>query len=112
VRLELQIQDNWIRLMVISKDIEKKKQDLLQNSTFMQLFDNFENDSIKAITGKKVYPINGGFNKYGSGLIYRNKVIIEGSIEKIVDHSSTFFQEVIQYAETNRDDLIELIYSK
>lgn len=28
VRLELQIQDNWIRLMVISKGIEKKKQDL------------------------------------------------------------------------------------
>lgn len=106
--IEIQIQDYVIRLMIVWKDCESKKNEVVQNKTIQKMYNLFHEEYIQEITGEELYPLNGNFNKFGKNVIYRQKKIDETDIKKIIAASSKFFAEAIQIAEGNKNELLDL----
>ncbi len=106
--LEMQIQDNMIRLMLISKGCYNKKH-VLESELIGKLFNLIYCEDLSQITGESVYPKKGGFNKFGSNLIYKSKKITETRTKNLVDQSTTFYNKVISFAENNKEQLLKLL---
>jgi len=111
MNLELQIQDNMFRFMIIShkNSIYPKADIIADNNHIKNIYKLFETDYINGITEDAIYPKNRSFNKFGSNLIYRYKNLKCAEINQMVELSSKFFIEVINIVETNKNEIINLI---
>jgi hypothetical protein len=107
-RIELQIQDNNVKLLIGAKNIHKHKDYLINDNLIQGLYSLFQ-ENIKEITESVIYPKDGGFNKYGDNIIYRRKNInADCKVETIVDYFSKFFRDVVDYTEKYRKDFNSL----
>jgi hypothetical protein len=109
-RIELQVQDNLVRLILVSKNTatEKGKEKILKDNTIVGLFNSFiHNDKLKNITCDKVYPKNNGFNKYGDNRIYRARKIKEEKTSNIVESLVETFNDTIQYFDENEKGILD-----
>lgn len=108
MRIEMQIQDRMLKLMLVSKDCLKKTSK--DNVCIHNIFRFLETSYINDVTEDQHFPKNGEYNKYGTDIIYRNKKLKHGlEIENLVRNLSAFFVEVIKQVEMDKDEIIEVL---
>lgn len=109
IRLELQIQDDMVRLMIISKKLYEIQAKLNKKDAIDKIYNSFNSKELDLITERNTYPLKGGFNKFGNDLIYKYKKIRGENIPELVENLSIFFSGVIKICEEEKENLIKLL---
>jgi hypothetical protein len=111
IRLELQIQDNMLRLMIVSKNCVKNIQQIYKDNAVSQIYSLFQEKIIVDITEELIYPKEKekGFNVFGNDIIYKYKRIKEVDLKTIINNLTEYFKKVIETVEKNKKIIVELL---
>lgn len=105
LRIELQLQYDSIKLMLINNTDPRKLNDQFRNELFKILKkhaygDMFEKDKDGNVI---IYPKNREYNKYGTDLIYKRVKLAETvNFKTIIDTMTKIFEDVIKFGEKEK----------